>query len=76
MVLQLSDPSEYEGGQLELKESKKDKNSVSISEQDQKDIMKKGSIIVFPSFFTHRVTPVTKGTRMSLVAWVSGPLFR
>ncbi len=76
MVLQLSDPSEYEGGQLELKESKKDKNSVPISEQDRKDIMKKGSIIVFPSFFTHRVAPVTKGTRLSLVAWVSGPLFR
>ena len=61
---------------LRYAESKKDKNSVPISEQDRKDIMKKGSIIVFPSFFTHRVAPVTKGTRLSLVAWVSGPLFR
>ena len=34
-----------------------------------------GSIIVFPSFMDHRVTPVTKGTRYSLVAWFVGPPF-
>jgi PKHD-type hydroxylase len=31
---------------------------------------------LFPSFVLHRVTPVTKGTRYSLVAWVSGPPFK
>ena len=35
-----------------------------------------GSIIVFPSFIEHRVTPVTKGTRHSLVAWFVGPPFK
>jgi PKHD-type hydroxylase len=33
-------------------------------------------ITLFPSWSLHRVTPVTKGTRYSLVAWVSGPRFR
>jgi len=38
--------------------------------------MKKGDIIVFPSFMVHRVKPVTKGTRKSIVIWVLGPKFR
>lgn len=38
--------------------------------------MKKGMIIAFPSFISHRVTPVTFGTRKSLVIWVEGPKFR
>ena len=38
--------------------------------------LKKGSIVVFPSFMYHRVAPVTEGTRYSLVAWVLGPLFK
>lgn len=35
----------------------------------------KGSVIIFPSFLTHRVTPVSEGERWSLVAWVNGPPF-
>lgn len=38
--------------------------------------MKKGRIILFPSFMNHRVQPVTMGTRRSLVVWVLGPKFR
>ena len=34
-----------------------------------------GSVIVFPSSMEHRVTPVTKGTRYSLVVWFVGPPF-
>ena len=37
---------------------------------------KKGDVIVFPSYLNHRVTPVTKGTRYSIVAWFGGPPFR
>jgi len=36
----------------------------------------KGSIIVFPSFMDHRVSPVTKGTRYSLITWFLGPPFK
>lgn len=38
--------------------------------------MKKGRIIAFPSFVVHRVTPVTKGVRKSIVVWVEGPKFK
>lgn len=66
LVLQLSDPSEYEGGDLELLTS------------TEPTIMKKakGLVIAFPSFVLHRVTPVTSGVRRSLVVWLSGPKFR
>ena len=38
--------------------------------------LKKGEIVAFPSWVLHRVTPVTKGIRNSLVIWVTGPKFR
>lgn len=65
VVVQLSDPSEYEGGELQLQNP----NVVSIKRQ-------KGMVVVFSSFVLHRVTPVLKGKRQSLVAWLSGPNFR
>jgi PKHD-type hydroxylase len=37
---------------------------------------KKGSVLLFPSWILHRVTPVTKGVRKSIVVWVTGPKFR
>ena len=61
----LSDPSEFEGGELQFK-----------GIEDQKILTKQGSIVVFPSFVEHRVTPVTAGVRYSAVAWASGPSFR
>lgn len=66
IVVQLSDPSEYEGGDLEI---------LNGSEPTKID-KKKGLIAVFPSYMLHRVTPVTKGFRKSLVIWVTGPSFR
>ena len=66
VTCQLSDSSEYEGGELEFQYRNKDNpNMVAPCEQAKK----KGSIIVFPSFVWHRVKPVTKGTRYSLVIW-------
>jgi len=66
LVLQLSDPSEYEGGDLEL----------FVSSIPTKVERKKGLLTAFPSFTLHRVTPVTSGIRKSLVAWVGGPKFK
>jgi PKHD-type hydroxylase len=66
LVLQLSDPSEYEGGELQTM------TSVNPNTVDRK----KGLIAAFPSYVLHRVTPVTKGTRYSLVIWVCGPSFK
>jgi len=45
-------------------------------EQAHQPKMLAGSLIVFPSFMVHRVTPVTKGVRNSLVAWCVGPKFK
>jgi PKHD-type hydroxylase len=61
----LSDPSEFEGGELQFK-----------GMEDQKILTKQGSIVVFPSFIEHKVTPVTKGVRYSAVTWAIGPSFR
>jgi len=36
----------------------------------------KGSVLIFPSYINHKVSPVTKGIRRSLVAWFSGPRWR
>ena len=36
----------------------------------------RGLIAVFPSYVLHQVTPVTQGSRQSLVAWISGPAFK
>lgn len=67
VVLQLSDPVDYEGGNLELKTSGID--SIKMRKQ-------RGLIVAFPAWTLHQVTPVTQGSRQSLVAWISGPSFK
>ncbi len=57
---------DYEGGDFQF---------LFGSEPMQHDLTK-GDMILFPSFFMHRVTTVTEGTRKSLVSWVTGPKFR
>jgi len=66
IVLQLSDPSEYEGGELQLLTTGK---PISIQK-------KRGLIVAFPSWTLHQVTPVIRGTRQTLVTWISGPAFK
>jgi len=66
VTVQLSDPSEYEGGAFEFKGI----------EQPSIESREKGTVLVFPSHFQHRVTPVTSGVRKSLVAWFEGPSWR
>jgi len=70
-VVWLDNPKTYEGGDLELQEYS---NKPTLFQTKQ--LMKKGSIIVFPSFILHRVTPVTKGTKHSLVTWTLGEEFK
>ncbi len=62
--VQLSPPEDYAGGELEFFHPARcaSKNW--------------GSVIVFPSYMPHRVVPVSRGVRRSLVAWVKGPPFR
>lgn len=65
-VIQLSDPSTYEGGNLELQD---------VPDFNQ-DIRQQGSVIFFPSFTHHAALPVTKGVRYSLAAWIEGPKWK
>ena len=66
MTIQLTDPSEYEGGNLQMMTSGQPEN---VRKQ-------RGLVAVFPSYTLHQVTPVTQGSRQSLVAWISGPAFK
>jgi PKHD-type hydroxylase len=65
--IQLSDPSEYEGGELQFS---LDGDRTVVAEKER------GTMVIFPSYLRHRVTPVTKGTRRSLVTWITGPPFQ
>jgi PKHD-type hydroxylase len=65
-VVQLTDPEEYQGGSTLLY----------TSETPHAITKQKGSITFFPSYILHEVEPITAGTRIALVGWVSGPPFR
>ena len=69
----LSDPSEYEGGELEFQFRNQDDPT---PKKKCVEILPRGSICVFPSFVWHEVKPVTKGIRYSLVIWSLGYPFR
>lgn len=65
LTIQLSDPRDYEGGELLI-------NNGRVQETPKGQ----GTAIAFPSWQVHKVNPVTKGTRRSLVVWICGPHFR
>jgi len=73
MTCSLSDPSEYEGGQLQFQFRNQDDPTTT---RNCIEILPRGSICVFPSHVWHQVTPVTKGTRYSLVVWSLGYPFK
>ena len=65
MTVQLSDPSEYTGGELQLHDG-----------EVQTAVNNRGHVVIFPSYVLHRVQPVTSGIRRSLVVWANGPGFK
>jgi predicted 2-oxoglutarate/Fe(II)-dependent dioxygenase YbiX len=66
ITVQFSRPEDYDGGDLEL----------FYDTEPQRAKRTRGALIAFPSFVLHRVTPVTRGTRWSLVAWITGDRWR
>ena len=66
VTINLSDPKDYDGGVLEFNMGGK-----TITQGSKA----KGAITIFPSYLLHRVSPVTKGERYSLVAWANGKAF-
>jgi PKHD-type hydroxylase len=71
----LSDPSEYQGGELEFNFNNPEKGNKNNIKKCT-EILPRGSLVVFPSFVWHRVCPVKKGTRYSLVIWNLGYPYR
>lgn len=61
---------DFTGGHLKLK------NFYNMEDPADKNYLRPGSIVVFPSYMSHIVTPVTSGTRYSIVAWCVGPYWR
>ena len=78
VTVTLSDPKEYKGGELEFDFRNYDPHMRDESQhlRRAKEILPKGSLVVFPSFVWHRVCPVKKGSRHSLVIWNLGWPFR
>jgi PKHD-type hydroxylase len=72
LVMSLSDPNDYKGGNLMFKLLGENKNTILKCNE----IKSRGSVVVFPSFIRHKVTPVTDGTRYSLVNWSIGYPFK
>tara|TARA_Y100001973_G_C5192606_1_gene331988 strand:+ start:1978 stop:2604 length:627 start_codon:yes stop_codon:yes gene_type:complete len=74
VTVSLSDPKEYKGGELEfdLKDGAPGKKHIVKCNE----ILPKGSLVVFPSFVWHRICPVKKGERNSLVIWNLGWPFK
>lgn len=73
LIWQLSDTDEYEGGDLEITDSFDEHNLL----QDHTAAMRmKGTVLAFPSYMLHRITPITRGVRRSMVSWIGGPSWR
>mgnify|MGYP001158571502 FL=1 len=68
VTIQLSNPSEYQGGEFLLDSQ--------YEQPNPNDLKTRGTVLVFPSPITHTVKPVTSGVRKSLVAWGEGPKFK
>jgi PKHD-type hydroxylase len=66
LSLQLSEPSCYDGCELEVRAA----HLVDVAPR------KRGTLVAFRANALHRVTPITRGTRKSLVAWAAGPDYR
>jgi PKHD-type hydroxylase len=62
ITVQLSDPDDYEGGDFQIMKGPRIETLPKS----------KGTVLLFPSYLLHRVTPVTKGVRKTLVLWVGG----
>jgi len=75
VTVSLTDPTQYKGGELEFDFRQNDPDK-KRKIRTCTEILPKGSLVVFPSFVWHRVKPITKGERNSLVIWSLGYPFK
>ena len=69
----LLNPGEYEGGEFISKIGRSDIAFESVGNHGEEDLT--GTMILFPSYLLHRISPITKGTRYALVGWAHGNSF-
>ena len=69
-IIQLSEETDYEGGDFEFGITNTEGTGLITGNRT------KGCLLVFPSFLSHRVTPITKGTRYSIITWMEGNTFK
>lgn len=69
IVLALSNTDDYEGGEFMINTTGNQDNCTTFK-------IRRGDMLLFPSFMPHKVAPVTKGERMTLVTWAVGPKFK
>lgn len=69
-IVQLSDENSYEGGDLEFGITNE------TGESNYTARRTRGSIIIFPAFLSHRITPITNGIRYSLITWINGDTWK
>ena len=72
MVVQLSKPENYEGGDLRFNLRGLDGRDTDNVMSPPPEFKQQGSIVIFPSFLWHKVEPITSGKRYSLVMWTLG----
>ena len=75
VTVSLSDPKDYKGGELEF-DFRNHEEGKKSNIRKCTEILPKGSVVVFPSHVWHRVCPVKKGSRYSLVVWNLGQPFK
>jgi PKHD-type hydroxylase len=76
MIVQLSNPKDYEGGKFRFNLRGLDSMKEDTIIESPKEFRTQGSIIIFPSYLWHKVETITKGTRYSLVMWSLGESFK
>ena len=69
-IIQLSNENDYKGGDFEF----------GITDKEGSGLIKgnktKGCLLIFPSFLSHRVAPITEGIRYSVITWMEGNTFK
>lgn len=66
LTIQLTEPTRYQGCELQF----------NIGTQTVSTPNGRGTVVAFPSYMVHRVTPITSGVRKAIVAWITGPEFK
>ena len=69
-IIQLSDENDYDGGNFEFSMTDETGKNTAVGSR------KKGSLILFPSYLGHRVSPLTRGVRYSVLTWMLGNAFK